>query len=67
MAKISAAAVNMKEAGEKITSRGTFNAAAAQGLAVGSSTIAERTARAAEATATNTRKIEKKTEPKAFT
>lgn len=40
----------------RIESRGTFNAAAAQGLASGSA-VAERTARASEQTARNTRRL----------
>jgi hypothetical protein len=44
--------------GRSVASRGTFNAAAIQGLMTNSS-VAERTAAAAEATARNTKKIER--------
>jgi hypothetical protein len=44
--------------GRSVASRGTFNAAAIQGLMTDSS-VAERTAAAAEATARNTKKIER--------
>jgi len=56
MARIGAAAASFGKLSDKITVRGTFSAAAAFGLAARSST-AERTAKATENTARNTKKI----------
>ena len=61
MSRIGKTATSFGKMTDKITVRGTFSTAAAWGMATAGS-AAERTAKATEDTAKNTRKIEKKTE-----